>query len=118
MNPLLKPSPSSPALYVARLELRAGMTRSQSLNNHDYSLVVAALERSEGNVSRAAVDLEIHRNTLDRMLREFNLAGFAKQLRQLPRRQLRLVFEPTKTTQRACAETCESRVEQPARRRA
>jgi len=118
MNPLLKPSPSSPALHVARLELRAGMTRSQSLDNHDYSLVVAALERTEGNVSRAAVDLEIHRNTLDRMLREFNLAGFAKQLRQLPRRQLRLVFEPSHGPRRAGGKTCVSRVEEPARRRA
>jgi transposase-like protein len=115
---LPRPSPSSPYFEVVRLELRAGVTRSESFANHDYSLVVAALERSQGNVSRTAAALDIHRNTLDRMMREFNLAGFARQLRQLPRRQLRLVFEPPKAMERVGGKTCELRAEESVRRRA
>lgn len=91
---LPKPSPSSPYVQVVRLELLAGVTRSESHSNHEYSLIVAALEHCHGNISETAERLEVHRNSLGRKVREFKLGGFAKQLRQIPRRQLRLVFDP------------------------
>jgi transposase-like protein len=51
--------------------LANGITREQAVSTFDRRLMDAALKRTNGNVTRAARQLGVHRNTLDRARRQW-----------------------------------------------
>ncbi|HWL23917.1 MAG TPA: helix-turn-helix domain-containing protein [Ureibacillus sp.] len=44
-----------------------------SLREHEIALIQQVLEQTNGNISRAAKQLDIGRNTLYRKMKEYNL---------------------------------------------
>lgn len=82
-------------MQTARIMLTAGLDRDEGLDLTDQGLIIAALEATEGNISRAARRLGMHRNTLERRLQILNLRDVPRALRNKSN-QLRLPFPEDK----------------------
>lgn len=82
----------SPLYLAARQMLQAGMSWEEAHHLVNSEFVIAALEKSRGNVCKAAILLNLHRNTLGRQLQVLNLTELAKELRTSHKRQRRILF--------------------------
>jgi hypothetical protein len=69
-------------LTLARSMLNAGLSNRESLDLVRQGIVIAALERAGGNISRAARMIGTHRNTFARELAQFNLSNLPAEIRR------------------------------------
>ena len=72
----------TPIRQAAELSLDAGV---EGRNIWDRERLIAALERTRGNIVHAAVLLQTHRNTVGRQLVKFGLKQLPGQIRELNR---------------------------------
>jgi hypothetical protein len=84
-------------LTLARSMLNAGLSNRESLDLVRQGIVIAALERAGGNISRAARMIGTHRNTFARELAQFNLSNLPAEIRR-QNKQPQLKFSTDKKT--------------------
>ena len=89
--------PGSLFIQVADLVIDAGIESHEAIRLLRTALLREALERSRGNVCRAAKLLGQHRNTLNRMLDEFGMQRLPRQIRQAHSSQARLPLRKPST---------------------
>ncbi len=88
---MTRPSEKSEVLKTARRMLDAGLSRGDGLDYIDQGLIIAALERSGGNICGAARILAVHRNTLERQIAELGLEDVPRIMRDR-KKQMVLAF--------------------------
>jgi len=87
--------PSTAQLDAVVLEMyRAGTPYADAVREFKRQFILTALRDSNWNESKAAPVLRMHRNTLRRVVREFNLD--IRALRKSERRHVRRVDQQTK----------------------
>jgi DNA-binding NtrC family response regulator len=77
-----------PVKQTANLMLDAKLTLSKSLEEMEKALITVTLERSRGNICHAAQILEVHRNTMSRRLKHFQLKELPAKIRWEARHKL------------------------------
>jgi len=87
--------PTSAQLDAVVLEMyRAGIPYAEAVREFRKQFILTVLRDSNWNESKAAPGLRMHRNTLRRVVREFNLD--IRALRKSERRHVRRVDQQTK----------------------
>jgi Fis family transcriptional regulator, factor for inversion stimulation protein len=87
--------PTSAQLDAVVLEMyRAGIPYAEAVREFRKQFILTVLRDSNWNESKAAPVLRMHRNTLRRVVREFNLD--IRALRKSERRHVRRVDQQTK----------------------
>lgn len=84
---LLRKHRMTPIRETAKLVLDAGISWKQKGEVLDRELLVEALERTRGNMCRAARILQMHRNTVTRQLDRLQLRHLPRKLREANRQQ-------------------------------
>jgi len=67
-----------------------GLTLQQARREFEKQFIVAALRKNDGNLSRSAESLGVHRNTLRNKVGDLGIAAGDRSVRALIRRSKRL----------------------------
>ena len=67
-----------------------GLTLQQARREFEKQFIVAALHKNDGNLSRSAESLGVHRNTLRNKVGDLGIAAGDRSVRALIRRSKRL----------------------------
>jgi DNA-binding NtrC family response regulator len=70
-----------PVRQTANLMLDAKLNLTKSLEEMEKALIAVTLERTRGNICRAAMALEVHRNTMNRKLKILGLKELPAKIR-------------------------------------
>lgn len=95
--PQLRIKKGAPIYEAARLVLKSGITADDAHQLLRAAILIAALEQSHGNITRAARIMDVGRETVRRQMRLLNLRPLPAEIRRKYRDQLNIKF-PSKET--------------------
>lgn len=101
----MTPSSESALLATTRLMVAAGCSHEEAVGLTKKGLLISALEICRGNVCYAAGVLNVHRNTINRFLRDFGLESLPGELRRR-NRQMTLKFPVVPKRRPSRADKC------------
>lgn len=78
----IRPAPNGLIGRTVAKTLASGISQRESLKLVKSALVVEALTRSNGNKCKAAKELQVHRNTLARDIRQLGLFDVVRDIKK------------------------------------